>query len=505
MFEHVLALSSRDHVWMLALAGIICFFACYASTGLVEDLTALGSDVGFGDLAVPAAAIGLGIGLVQNAVVLALLPGSTLSYAAGPLGASILMALIGTAIGLRIALAGRRWSALGGAVIGLAAAASNELGLAAMSIPPLAHRHYALLTLAALACIAFCATGLSLLRPLIRGRGRVVAASFLTVGILSLDLVVGLTLSVHTHFPSAGGAVSIAEHWVAVGVVPTALIILVLALVSGHIGRYAGELAETEHRLQFAMGDLQVALTQAERARDTRLQFLAHMSHELRTPLNAVLGFSDLMKQQSFGPLNERYCEYLQIIHDSGGHLLDLINQVLDIAKIDAGRLELHEEKVNAGAVVKSCLQLMACQARSKTITLEVDVAADLPSLFADARIFRQIVLNLLGNAIKFTPEGGMVRAAVARTEQGLRLRISDSGIGIAADDLNRVFEPFGQVNSAFTRQHNGTGLGLPLVKEFAEAHQGHVAINSAPGCGTTIDIVFPPERLRPQDAIAAA
>lgn len=505
MFGHVIVLSSRDHLWMLALAGIICFSACYACANLVENLTAFGSKVRPSELAVPTAALGLGIVLVQNAVVLALLPGTTLSYAALPLTGSILIALVGTAIGLRLTLQNRRWSALGGGIIGLAAVASNEFGLAAISMPPTMHRHYFLLSLAALACIAFCATGLSLLHPLIRGRGRIVAALFLTVGMLSLDLIVAMTLSLHAHPYTSGRVDTIAEHWVATGMVPTAFVILVLAFLSSHIGRYAGELAETERSLQCAMGELQIALSRAEKARDTRLQFLAHMSYELRTPLNAVLGFSDLMNRQTFGPLNERYREYLQIIHDSGGHLLNLINQVLDIAKIDAGRLELNEEEMNPGGVVRSCVQLMTCQARSKEVALEAELAADLPPLFADARLFRQIVLNLLGNAIKFTPEGGSVKVAVAQVEDGLGLQIADSGIGIAADDLARVFEPFGQVNSAFTRQHNGTGLGLPLVKEFIEAHQGRIAIDSAPGRGTTINITFPAERLRPAGAVAAA
>jgi signal transduction histidine kinase len=216
----------------------------------------------------------------------------------------------------------------------------------------------------------------------------------------------------------------------------------------------------------------------------------------LRTPLNAVLGFSDLINQQTFGPISERYREYVQIIHDSGAHLLGLINQVLDIAKIDAGRLELAEDDVDVGEAIRACMQFVRCQADAKGIALEADVARDLPLLFADNRMFRQILLNLLGNAVKFTPKGGTVKVSAELGGEGLKLSIADSGIGISAADRPHVFERFGQVQNAFTREHDGTGLGLPLAKEFIEAHQGRIELDSTPGIGTTVTAIFPASRL---------
>jgi signal transduction histidine kinase len=322
------------------------------------------------------------------------------------------------------------------------------------------------------------------------------AAPLLTIGILSSDLIIGTMLSLHAHVSAGGQASAIVDRWVAIGIIPTASIIVALAFLAGVIGHYVSKLAETEKHLQFAMVELQHALSHAEQANDTRAQFIAHMSHELRTPLNAVLGFSDLINQQSFGPIGERYREYVQIIHDSGAHLLGLINQVLDIAKIDAGRLELDEDDVDVGESLHACVQFVSCQADEENIVLETDIAKGLPLLFADNRMFRQILLNLLGNAVKFTPSGGTVKVSAQIVCEGLRLSIADSGIGISAGDLPHVFERFGQVHNAFTRAHNGTGLGLPLAKEFIEAHQGNIELESTPGIGTTVIVTFPETRL---------
>ena len=211
------------------------------------------------------------------------------------------------------------------------------------------------------------------------------------------------------------------------------------------------------------------------------------------------------MGQGVFGHLDDRYREYAKIIQDSGDHLLNMINQVLDIAKIDAGRLTLQEEEMDIADAISACARLMACQMDRKKIVLSQSIAAQMPRLYADPRVFRQIVLNLLGNAMKFTPEGGQVRISAETGERGLSLAVSDLPIRIAAADLPRVFDRFGQVDNAYTRSHTGTGLGLPLVKEFVEAHQGGIAVDSVLEEGTIVVITLPAARRRSRARAASA
>lgn len=228
--------------------------------------------------------------------------------------------------------------------------------------------------------------------------------------------------------------------------------------------------------------------------------FLASLSHELRTPLNSVIGFSEVLMMQMFGTLNDRYVGYANDIHQAGRHLLSLINEVLDLSKVEAGKFELNEETVNTAELVRGCMHLMEGRAAARGTALTDQIADGLPFLYADARLLRQIVLNLLSNAVKFTPAGGTVTTSVEHDQGGwLRIAVSDDGIGIAEKDLARVLEPFGQVPSEQAKeyQNESTGLGLPLARRFTELHGGHLILASRPGLGTTVTVAFPPGRVR--------
>jgi signal transduction histidine kinase len=243
--------------------------------------------------------------------------------------------------------------------------------------------------------------------------------------------------------------------------------------------------------------DLRRAKDEAELASRSKTEFLANMSHELRTPLNAIIGFSDILIGQIFGPLSDaRYADYARDIRDSGLHLLTLINDVLDIAKVEFGKVELLEETVDIADVVESCLRLVRERALTAGVQLDQTLAPTLPYLMGDARRLKQILLNLLSNSVKFTPAGGRVTVGASHDADGFRVTVEDTGIGIAAADLETALRPFGQIDSRLARKYQGTGLGLPLARSMAELHGGRLELRSAPGEGTTATLWLPPNRV---------
>jgi signal transduction histidine kinase len=228
-------------------------------------------------------------------------------------------------------------------------------------------------------------------------------------------------------------------------------------------------------------------------------QFLSNMNHELRTPMNAILGFSELIETKAFGTDIDKYVEYAGIIHGSGQHLLTLINDMLDLAKIEGGRLSLREDEMNIVYLLGDVVEANQTNAAKRQINLVRELDAGLPPLFADERALRQIALNLVSNALKFTQPGGTV-TIFARTDNRSRILfgVRDTGIGIAPEDHEQVFERFGRGRHDITIADQGTGLGLAIVKGFAEAHDGQVRLESALGIGTTLTVILPAERARP-------
>jgi signal transduction histidine kinase len=247
-----------------------------------------------------------------------------------------------------------------------------------------------------------------------------------------------------------------------------------------------------------AYEELRLAKEEAEAANQAKSGFLATMSHELRTPLNAIIGFSEMMLREVLGSLgNEQYRTYVGDIHASGTHLLQIINDILDLSKAEAGKIDLAEEIFDLRDVMRSVTQLTAGRIAEAGLTQSVELASDLPPLRADERKTKQVLLNLITNAVKFTPPGGCVSVeARYECDTGLIVTVSDNGIGIPGGDLERVLKPFEQVDSSLSRQHQGTGLGLPLVKAIMEIHGGHLRLKSELGVGTEVTVTFPPERI---------
>jgi signal transduction histidine kinase len=238
----------------------------------------------------------------------------------------------------------------------------------------------------------------------------------------------------------------------------------------------------------------------AEKTRDLELanrhktEFLANMSHELRTPLNAIIGFSEVLADEMFGELNAKQMEYARDIHGSGHHLLSLINDILDLSKIEAGRLELEPVALDIGASIANAATLLRERCQRQGVALHIDAPSQLPIWTCDPRRFKQVLVNLLSNAVKFTPSGGsvVVQARVDAAADQLVVSVSDTGIGIAAADLALIFEPFRQVGGDGQRKAEGTGLGLSLVRSLVEAQGGTIGVHSVPGAGSSFEFRLP-------------
>ncbi|HUN53443.1 MAG TPA: ATP-binding protein, partial [Candidatus Sulfotelmatobacter sp.] len=214
-------------------------------------------------------------------------------------------------------------------------------------------------------------------------------------------------------------------------------------------------------------------------------------------PLNAIIGFAEILRDQMFGPLgSERYVDYSRHIHASGTHLLDLINDVLDLSKIEAGRFELDEARIELAPLLHDCFDMVQARARAGGVAMALELPPILPPLWADDRALKQVVLNLLSNGVKFTPPGGQVGLSVACDREGIDIVVRDSGIGIAADALARVMHPFGQADASISRRFGGTGLGLPISKHLVELHGGALVVESELGAGTIVTVHLPANRV---------
>jgi signal transduction histidine kinase len=432
------------------------------------------------------------------------------------LSAAIAMSLCGAGFALALAAGG----AVGGAVTGAAIITMHYVGMAALQLP--ARAVWDIQYVIASALIGVSLSGLALHFAL-RGKGRHDYA--LGAGLFALAIV-GMHftgMSAVSFIPEAGhtfARMAMDRFALAVAVSAGAAFIVaqgwVLAIIDRHLTARAqgealrmrhhiAELEKTQLALKKTSQDLTGALYVAAEASKAKSSFLASMSHELRTPLNAIIGFSDTMILEVFGPMSDRYKSYASDIRSSGEHLLALINDVLDLSRLDAGHADLREEEFDPGELISESLRMVVGQAAKAQVALTTHIASSLPHLKADKRRIKQILINLISNALKFTPAGGEVKVTAQLVPGGLAMAVADSGIGIAPDDIPKVMERFGMVDSSMSRQHAGTGLGLPLSKQLAEAHGGSLVLESTLNVGTTVTVTLPPERLTHRDAASAA
>ena len=412
---------------------------------------------------------------------------------------------------------------IGGAVTGAAIGAMHYVGMAAVRIPAVAiwDRHYVV----ASAVIGISAMALGM-QIVVRGSGwrpQAAGAVIFTLAICSMHFT-GMSAVTYRLDPTVLVPDIVVEPAVlAIAVAAIAILIVALglvgSLVDSHLSdravgeaqrlrAYIVELETTKGRLEQTTESLRLALDAAAAASQAKSAFLAAMSHELRTPLNAVIGFSDLLAMETFGPIGSaRNKEYVKDIHSSGRHLLALINDILDIARIDAGESQLNEGVISLEELVANSLRMVTHQANAANISLFEEIDPGVQFVRADERRLKQVLINLLGNAVKFTNIGGQVRVRAFRNGQEMIISVIDTGIGMAEKDIPIALERFGQIDSTLARKYEGTGLGLPLAKQLTELHGGKLTIESRVDVGTTVIVALPAERIVTPDqtAISAA
>ncbi|HEY4343641.1 MAG TPA: MHYT domain-containing protein [Parvibaculum sp.] len=508
----VIGCITTDHdLRLVVLAGFLCLLACFAAVGLVTRARVTQglwrqiwtASTGF--------VVGGAIWSTHFVAMLAFRPEIPVSYDAVPTIVSILIAISLSWLGTWIALKPRA-AALGGAVMGVAIVLMHYVGMSALNLSGTLHWDKSFIVASVVIGISFASLAVWL---------AIVSKSLIA---RMLGGAVGAVAICGMHFTSMAGITiafdptiihhetTIAPLWLAMGVFAITLIVVALALLGAlfdhHLTRravheaerlraYVLELEATKSKLEATTADLMTALEAAATSSQAKSQFLATMSHELRTPLNAIIGFSEILATELFGPLGSaRYREYAHDVKDSGAHLLGLINDILDFSKVDAGHLQLDDEPVDLKQVIEESLRMVQQQATHQGVALRSDIEIDLPRLRADHRRVRQVLLNLLSNATKFTPSGGRIVIS-AHVEGGmLKVKVADTGIGIAPDDIPKALERFGQIDSDLNRKYQGTGLGLPLSKRLVELHGGTLGLESEIGVGTTVTATFPAERV---------
>jgi len=508
---------------LVLLAGVLCLFACVTAMSMIWRARVAPARQSRIWLVAAGVVAGSGIWSTHFVAMLAYQGGFPVAYAPGLTALSALIAMTMCGVGFATALIGRQ-PILGGGITGAAIGAMHYVGMAAVRAPADAFWDWRYVAASVVIGVGLMAYGMHFTLRRTTLRSYFAGAVIFTLAICRMHFT-GMSAVTFKFNPQILVTGTVLEPvTLAVAVASAAILIVALGLIGALIDHHLVlrgqgeaerlrshivELEATKAALEDTSRELSRALGVAAAANHTKSSFLANVSHELRTPLNAIIGFSEMLGMEMLGPLgHRRYQDYVGDIHQSGVHLLQLINEILDLSRIDAGDKRLDEEVVDLRKLIGQSLKMIRPQALAAGIELEADLESALPALHADPRRLKQVLINLLGNAVKFTPAKGTVTVSARETGEGVVITVADTGIGIAPEDIPRALERFGQVDSRLSRKYEGVGLGLPLAKQFVELHGGTLTLESALDVGTTATITLPSSRIVSQAAsegIAAA
>jgi signal transduction histidine kinase len=477
------------------LAGLVCFLAAYTALSLAVK-PAPAERIRYPWLIAAGVAAGAGGWAAYLILLLGFQSGVPFAFELGPTAVALGVGTVGSFTGLFVA---RRTDLmpLGGAIVGFAIAAMFYVGMMGIEFSATRNWNALYVTISVILGASFGAAALARGHLSMDFRGRLISSALLSAGIMSTCLV-GLSALDMTPDPSIVVRNDTALP-VLFGISLTAVVMLIasLGIVGALIDRYVAEIELAKHDLERTSAGLAAALKAAEAANEVKARFLANMSHELRTPLNAIIGFSDVLKNELLGPLGEqRYREYASDIGESGGHLLHLVNDILELSKVDAGQIKLFDQIIDLNNTIAVCVRQMNQEAERRGVLLSAELDSNLSLLRADEHRLRQIVLNLLSNAIKFTPSRGQVCVSTYSCASGLAITIADTGIGMTAEEIPVALTRFGQIDNRLSRRYEGAGLGLPLAKHLAELHGATLDIESERDVGTKVTVMFPVERI---------
>ena len=502
MIERLLTLAHEYDPRLVALAGLICLLSCFTGFSLIARAGTHGKTSSDPWLVAAAIVVGCGLWATFYVALLGFRPGVPVGYETRFV---LLAAGVGiSGVGSGFVLVIRRKAVLGGMAIGVALAITNYVAIASMRFAALEQWSASWLVVSCLISMGFSTTSVTLNHRVPKWSGQLAAAFLLVAGSFGAHFAGMAALSLSADPALALSQELIPPIWFPVAVTAISIMIFGLGVIGSLVDEHIQKLEAVKGELEKTAAKLGTAVEASNAANEAKSQFLATMSHELRTPLNAILGFSELLADAKVAPLDaNRTSAYATNIHASGSHLLALINDILDVSKFDAGHLQLDEGIVDLHKTILACVELVSLQAENARIRVSTVIPRALPALWADERRLRQIVLNLLSNAIKFTPEGGSVLVCASAEDSIVVLKVSDTGIGIRAEDMPVALEYFGQIDGKLNRKYPGTGLGLPLTKRLVELHGATFSIESEVGMGTTVTIMLPKERVLAERQVA--
>ncbi len=518
---HVLGCITEQHdLRLVLLAGLLCLLSSITAISMIRRAQVSTGAMHVVWLVTAGLIAGAGIWATHFVAMLGYEAGVPVAFEWSRTALSAFIAIALCTVGFACAF-GRSGPVMGGVIVGLAISVMHYTGMTALRLPATASWNVDYIAASALMGVAFNAFGLWILITHRRIWSDIIGALcfILAVGGTHFTGMAAVTLHLDPGIASANYRMDstvlaliialIAILMVGIGLIGTFLdghLAVRAAAEQARLRQHIAELEEAKAQLEHLSQELTVAVEAAAAASESKSRFLAAMSHELRTPLNAIIGFADMMIAEMFGPLGSpRYLSYVDDIHTSGRHLLSLINDILDLSKLDARQVELHEDNLNLRSLSDAALQMISRQAQINGVSLVDEVPEDLPRVRCDPRRLKQVMLNLLSNAVKFTEEGGEVRITAGLSGDAMVIQVVDSGIGIAKQDMARAMERFGQVDSRLARKFEGTGLGLPLVRELVALHGGSLELESTVGVGTIARITLPASRIiRPAQTRAA-